>query len=78
MAENKHGPSNLTMTMDGSDIVLRFSPAAIIKPKGEVLPGDKLDANGQPKRRVYDLVSTSHGFTPFGGCRVSLNVTGVS
>lgn len=75
MTDNKYGNGNLQMTMDGSDIILRFSPQVVLKKAGEVLAGGKLDTQGNPKLRAFDLVSTSHGFTPFGGCRVSLNVT---
>ena len=76
--DRKYGRNNLSMTLDGSDIVIRIDTKALAlnadgteKAAGTPNP-TKTDPN---KKRAVNLVGTSGGFSGVGPCQVSVNVT---
>lgn len=74
----KYGQKNLSMTLDGDDIVIRIDSKGISHGKdgSECLAGSPNPTKDNPsKTRSVDLVSTSSGFKGIGPCSVSVNVT---
>ena len=76
--ERKYGRNNISMVLDGTDIVIRIDTKALAqnadgtdKAAGTPNP-TKLDPN---KVRMVNLVGTSGGFSGVGSCQVSVNVT---
>ena len=77
--ERKYGRNNISMTLEGSDIVIRIDTRVMAQ------NGDGTDkAAGTPnptksdpnKKRAVNLIGTSGGFSGVGPCQVSVNVTG--
>lgn len=74
----RYGRNNISMSLDGSDIVIRIDTGAMaLNPDGS----DKAAGTPNPtkedptKKRVVNLIATSGGFATVGECRVSVNVT---
>ncbi len=74
----RYGRNNISMTLDGSDIVIRIDTKVLAqnadgtdKAAGTPNP-TKTDPN---KLRMVNLVGTSGGFSGVGACQVSVNVT---
>lgn len=63
----KYGNGNVSITMEGNDIVLRIDSEVILHKAGTL--------NTQGKERKRDLVATTAGFATIGSRQVSLNVT---
>lgn len=76
--ERKYGRNNISVTLDGADIVIRIdSKALALNADGsEKAAGTPNPTKSDPnKKRAVNLVGTSGGFTGCGECQVSVNVT---
>ncbi len=76
--DQKYGPKNCSVSMEGDDIVIRVhtksishnrngTPCKAGSPNPTVKDPDKI--------RAVDLIGTTGGFARIGECGVSLNVT---
>lgn len=65
--KRKYGANNVSITMDGTDIVIRVDATVQLHAAGT--------PNAQGKERKRNLVATTSGFSTVGSCQVSLNVT---
>lgn len=76
--ERKYGRNNISMTLEGTDIVIRIdgTATALNGDGSEKVSGSPNPTKDNPNKvRVVDLVGTSGGFTGMGECQVSVNVT---
>lgn len=76
--DQKYGPKNCVVAMEGDDIVIRVNTKGISHNRSgdPCLAGSPNPTKDDPgKLRVVNLVGTSGGFTNIGGCSVSVNVT---
>ena len=77
--ERKYGRNNISMTLEGSDIVIRIDTRVMAQ---NVDGSDKAIGTPNPtkadpsNKRMVNLIGTSGGFSGVGPCQVSVNVTG--
>lgn len=77
-SERKYGRNNLSMSLEGTDIVIRIDTGALaLNADGtEKAVGTPNPTKNDPnKKRMVNLVGTSGGFSGVGLCQVSVNVT---
>lgn len=63
----KYGANNCSVTMEGTDMVIRLDTTVILHAAGT--------ENKAGKERKRNLIATTGGFAVAGSCQVSLNVT---
>lgn len=77
-SDRKYGRNNISMTLEGTDIVVRIdSKALALNADGtEKAVGTPNPTKADPNKiRAVNLVGTSGGFSGVGECQVSVNVT---
>lgn len=77
--DRKYGRNNISMVLEGSDIVIRIDTNVMAQNAdgSDKTAGSPNPTQSDPNKvRKVDLIGTSGGFSGVGACQVSVNVTG--